>query len=739
MITSTYISIKETAEKFGLTPRRVQVLCEKGRIPGATMISGVWLVPSDATKPSDARLSKLNEMPDQLSLFDNPNDDLLSLAELCEHLSVSTATGKNWIKLGKIKPTKTEGKHPLFSKEYLNLLKTELQSSDNSALKRRRNKKHVSGSVVYRDYIEDQSNHVLHLIEEILTHDSEVFTDENIKIIISDYAVQLFLKANNIQLSPNHSYIKGFVNGDIDLGGYGRLVLDLLGSCKLTDDKLDALSFALGKNVELVDGQDLLGMLYISLRNLGVRKAKGAYFTPISVVKTLVNELEVSVGLEGKNIIDPCCGTGNFLLYAKTYVDNPKMLFGQDSDPISIAIARINIALHYRVEDIEFLYVNFRCADTLHELNRKNYDIVIGNPPWGYSFEKEEIALLKNKYLTAKQKGIESYDLFIENALNHLENGGSLSFVLPEAILNVKSHTAIRQLIIDQACIQSISYLGNAFNGVQCPSIILSLKKDTTKFSTVGTSIALKDTSFTINIERQLSSEYFNLNFTDEEFNCLDKISNHPNKKFLKDNADFALGIVTGNNNKFIVNENGGKNEVILKGNNLLKYEILPSDNYLEFVPSAFQQVAPTEFYRAPEKLLYRFVCNSLVFAYDDKQTLTLNSCNIMIPRIEGLSMKYVLAVLNSRAAEFFCDKKFNSVKILRSHIEEIPIPFIDDEKQKVIIDLVNQIITENNPTKKQDIYEVIDQKIMDLFGLTNEERAIIHSSLDKKNIFLTK
>lgn len=51
-----YISVKEAAEKWGLTPRRVGVLCNEGRIEGAYKAGASWIIPEDAEKPSDARI-----------------------------------------------------------------------------------------------------------------------------------------------------------------------------------------------------------------------------------------------------------------------------------------------------------------------------------------------------------------------------------------------------------------------------------------------------------------------------------------------------------------------------------------------------------------------------------------------------------------------------------------------------------------------------------------------------------
>ena len=51
-----YLSLKQTAEKWGITVRRVKVLCSQGRIPGAMKIGSFWVVPKEAEKPRDQRI-----------------------------------------------------------------------------------------------------------------------------------------------------------------------------------------------------------------------------------------------------------------------------------------------------------------------------------------------------------------------------------------------------------------------------------------------------------------------------------------------------------------------------------------------------------------------------------------------------------------------------------------------------------------------------------------------------------
>ena len=50
-----YMTLKEAAEKWGVTPRRVNYYCAAGRIPGAVKMAGVWLIPKNTEKPIDGR------------------------------------------------------------------------------------------------------------------------------------------------------------------------------------------------------------------------------------------------------------------------------------------------------------------------------------------------------------------------------------------------------------------------------------------------------------------------------------------------------------------------------------------------------------------------------------------------------------------------------------------------------------------------------------------------------------
>lgn len=72
-----YISAAQAAKKWGVSTKRVQILCKEERISGVERIGHVWLIPKDAEKPADARiksgkyigLSKKRNKKDNISIL----------------------------------------------------------------------------------------------------------------------------------------------------------------------------------------------------------------------------------------------------------------------------------------------------------------------------------------------------------------------------------------------------------------------------------------------------------------------------------------------------------------------------------------------------------------------------------------------------------------------------------------------------------------------------------------------
>lgn len=60
-----YMSAREAADKWGISQRRVATLCAEQRVECAEMVGNMWLIPTDAEKPVDARSTRYDTAPDK--------------------------------------------------------------------------------------------------------------------------------------------------------------------------------------------------------------------------------------------------------------------------------------------------------------------------------------------------------------------------------------------------------------------------------------------------------------------------------------------------------------------------------------------------------------------------------------------------------------------------------------------------------------------------------------------------
>ena len=723
----SYISVSDASKKFKLSPRRIQQLCAQGKIEGAMMLSGIWAIPEDFDFKDLIKASKKG---------DAPSKDLVSINKLCDSLSISLATGRNWLKLGKIEASCVIDHHTYFTKEYVRKLKMSLKDQDSLLLKSRRNKKYVNGNCIHNAYVSfnSKAQKSVLALERYINDNKVRISDYLASAILSECTCQLIL--DKMKNEQRVNCLKEYLEGSLDLLGFEFLVDDLILNDKAMIQKLIVKHPKLF-NIEFFyeDQEDVLGLIYIFFNDLSLRKATGFYYTPAKVVQKLSQKLFEQESFEGKRFFDPCCGSGNFLL--KLHNIPFEKIYGNDIDLNSVKIAKINLALKFNVKDRASLDSHISNYDYLTYDFDKQFDVILGNPPWGYEFSPEHKQTLVKKFSCAKGNNVESYSLFIEKSLKSLSIGGRLAFVLPESILNVKSHSDIRTQIHEKCNFEYLSYLGTAFDKVQCPCIILQLQYGTKGQRALNLQVETKNNSYYIKKDRELTDKGFCFAITDEEYQLLQKLENSSTRLYLKDHATFALGIVTGSNTKLLETSPKDNYERVLKGSDVQKYKFKDSYHYLLYKKEAFQQSAPIEYYRAKEKLLYRFICNQLVFAYDDKQTLSLNSCNVLIPRFENMQIKYILAILNSRIAQFYFKKSFNSLKVLKSHLEKIPLCVADSNTQKEIVDLVDSI-RQSDETKALALYESIDSKIAKLYGLDESEYALIKDSMKDENLFLS-
>jgi len=70
-----YITAREAAAKWNISQRRVQKLCEQGRILGVLHFGTSWMIPKEAAKPADPRKERTQRMqPNENAVEGAPQD-----------------------------------------------------------------------------------------------------------------------------------------------------------------------------------------------------------------------------------------------------------------------------------------------------------------------------------------------------------------------------------------------------------------------------------------------------------------------------------------------------------------------------------------------------------------------------------------------------------------------------------------------------------------------------------------
>ncbi len=629
------------------------------------------------------------------TLQQSGNKKILNVEDVAVLFDISTATVRNWIKCGNIQ-TISEQRYNFHLHE-IQKLKEKIENGKLEKLRGRANKSKAERTFIPDEYLKSNIN--INVISEVI---SFIYKNK-ISIKISLFLLILnFLRTNKILESFN---IQDLITKKDILSSNKQINKEIkFWKSEIKENEIkDEYSFLL--NCELPKQRDILGFIYQSLLAEGKKSQNGSYYTPKFIVEKIINDYVK----QNSKVLDLCCGTGQFLLAFADKVDDPKNIYGVDIDEIAVRIARINLLVKYKDKNFA---PNIVCKNTLFEIgnydlfslndgNIRDFDVIATNPPWGVHFSKSDTERLKIVY--PQIKSFESFSYFLKKSIDLLNDKGVISFILPESILNVKTHKDIREIILKNTQIKKVFYLDRVFKNVFTPVIRLDLTKE--KKSQEIKIIKEKEV-YNINqsVWENNQDSIFNIHASGIDTNIINKVYNtdHTN---LSNNADWALGIVTGNNKKYIVSEKQKGFEPIYKGKDIKKFVLKKPTNYILFTPEKFQQVAPIEKYRAKEKLIYKFISKNLVFAYDDKQQLTLNSANIVIPKLKNYPIKVIAGLFNSSLYQFIFQKKFSSIKVLRSHIEQIPLPFWNKKTFEKICFLVDEIIQEKDSFQKLDNY----------------------------------
>ena len=477
-------------------------------------------------------------------------------------------------------------------------------------------------------------------------------------------------------------------------------------------------------NIDIPEGtwsrnNDVLGFIYQSLITEGERNLTGQYYTNKKVVEYMLGDKCLE---EGETFLDPCCGSGAFLLSVQT--TTPENLYGFDINPIAVMIAGTNLLVKYSNQDF---YPNIYCIDFLKkdifDTSRKDipfrFDNIYTNPPWGA--DKEGVYTKNFPEIKSKERS----SMVIVEAVKRLKKNGNFYFLLPSSLLKIKTHNDIRKFILSNSAIKRIDLYSERFDGVFTDyfSIKLSINQTDSQSYIVSTG---KETR---NIELSNTDAKSGVIVLERLTHIDDSIIKKMESKKHDDltHSQWALGIVTGDNKNKVKKDMADGLEPVYTGKQVSPFKLQEESSFIQFAPESFQQCAKEEYFRAPEKLIYRFIAKYPIVAYDDKQCLCLNSANILIPKLDGISIKSVAALLNSSLYHYYYTIKFSDIKVLKGNLQELPFPKLTKSQDELLSNLVTSIQSSSYSEKQQ---KKLDETVYSLFNITPTEQQQIKSRI---------
>ncbi|MCF6149414.1 MAG: N-6 DNA methylase [Candidatus Kuenenia sp.] len=264
-------------------------------------------------------------------------------------------------------------------------------------------------------------------------------------------------------------------------------------------------------------------MDYLHLVSLELRKQLGQYSTPVKIVKYILKSVGYipTKNILFKNLIDPACGSGAFLVESsRIYLNALKKanvplsewypmftaaIRGIDVDPKACFFARLNLAMLLAPPILDFVSTDgisklkplpVYCADTLHLMVLKGMgaspvydtlntslecqsDFVVGNPPY-YKIRGIDRSI-KNAFAESIYGHPNAYALFIHAGIVMLKANGRLGFIIPRSMLSGLYFKNLRGFIERNTSIKEMVYISDrkkVFDNVLHGTMILTLKRN---------------------------------------------------------------------------------------------------------------------------------------------------------------------------------------------------------------------------------------------------------------------
>lgn len=373
---------------------------------------------------------------------------------------------------------------------------------------------------------------------------------------------------------------------------------------------------------------------------------------------------------------------------------------------------------HWEIEFPEVFYE--RVGDLKQKLEKKanpGFDCVIGNPPYGVAFEKSFKAYLNEKFIAAEYQ-LESFTLFIEQAISLLRQNGTHSYITPTTWLSMHYYENLRTFLLENNRVKQVLFFKEpVFENATVETCIEVVEKGMPNSETtlmIGTVLDKSETLETKWVEiaqekiEKFEGKRITAYLTPQSLDLIGKVRNislplRNVSEICNGLKPYEVGKGTPPQTKKDV-ENRiydaiyKKNESykpFLRGEDFHRYNLNPIESRWLNYGECLAAPRPTTPFFAPKKITIRQTADKIIATIDDKQYLNLNNVHNLLLKGEDYFLEFILSLLNSRFLSFVhtmivpeFGRVFAEVKIV--NLEKLPIPRIsfttpeDERKDRV-------------------------------------------------------
>jgi type I restriction enzyme M protein len=286
------------------------------------------------------------------------------------------------------------------------------------------------------------------------------------------------------------------LQGVIDIVDFNATVS---GQRIIDEGKLSALIEIISRHrIGLKDAEpDILGRAYeYLLRKFaeGQGQSAGEFYTPKEVGWIMAYILDPE---QGQEVYDPACGSGGLLVKSQLAlkekekkISKPLRLYGQEQNPVTYAMAKMNMIIHDMEGDI-MIGDTLRNPKLLKGSKLKTFDLVVANPMWnqdGYTEEFYDADTFNRFEYGYPPAGSADWG-WVQLMLASLSDDGRAAIVLDTGAVargsgnqGSNKEKDIRQKFVDKDWIEAVLLLPeNLFYNTPAPGIILLLNKNKPK------------------------------------------------------------------------------------------------------------------------------------------------------------------------------------------------------------------------------------------------------------------